>query len=335
MRTTPAYVPATDLQRDRPDPPGRDAQAQPEALRGRPPTAHQIGDEFADQRRELRAVTRARRAHHDRPDPVEDEVLGRRVGVQAGRLAARRRVEPGQPALDVSDDPLPRPPGRRRRPGRRRSVIRRRRARRSCGRRPGRRRGRPPGGRRPRPGSWITLGHGGAVGSSRGKWKTCCWVTRSGGSATSTDQQGPTQPPAATTTASAVTLVRRPASPRPSGEHGRRGARGRTSAPAAAASASMRLHCARGVHRAGLRVVHHVTLEAHPGPARLRPRAAGSTSCGTPASARCAATARHVAARRRSPARRACAAASSPDAAPSRATARTRARSAGMYSPSP
>ena len=55
--------------------------------------------------------------------------------------------------------------------------------------------------RSPSPGpSWITLGHGGADGSSRGKWNTCCLRHASAAAAsTSPSSSGAAQPPAATT----------------------------------------------------------------------------------------------------------------------------------------
>ena len=50
----------------------------------------------------------------------------------------------------------------------------------------------------------MTLGHGGASRSRRGKWNTDCRVTRSGGIVAAPASSGPAQPPAATTTARAA-----------------------------------------------------------------------------------------------------------------------------------
>src|SRR6185437_2937871 len=80
---------------------------QGEAAFGRRATAGQVGDDLPGQRRELGAVTRAGRADDEGPVPVQDEVLVRGRGVQAGHLADRFRFQPGQQLPGELVDPVP------------------------------------------------------------------------------------------------------------------------------------------------------------------------------------------------------------------------------------
>jgi len=65
----------------------------------------QVGDDLAEQRRELGAVAGARRCDHERARPVEDEVLAGGRGVEAGHVVDGIAGQAGQALFDESDRP--------------------------------------------------------------------------------------------------------------------------------------------------------------------------------------------------------------------------------------
>src|SRR5580704_5782916 len=77
-----------------------------EAAVGGGAAAGQVGRDLAGERSELGAVARAGRTDHERALPVQDEVLGRRRGVQAGQLADRVRIEILERVADERADRL-------------------------------------------------------------------------------------------------------------------------------------------------------------------------------------------------------------------------------------
>jgi len=63
----------------------------------------QVGDDLAEQRRELGAVAGARRCDHERTRPVEDEVLVGSRGVEAGHLVDGIAGQAGQAPFGERD----------------------------------------------------------------------------------------------------------------------------------------------------------------------------------------------------------------------------------------
>src|ERR1700694_2316398 len=91
---TEARVPKQRVERRAPSPSGI-AQAKA-GQRGRN-TLREIGQDAADDGREMKTVPRARGADYERTDPIEHEVLGGCGRVKTRRAVVRSGIETGKP----------------------------------------------------------------------------------------------------------------------------------------------------------------------------------------------------------------------------------------------